>query len=70
MTQEQPPVRLCCMQRHWGVVCPDGKVMCQLCFDRFPISELHTTEDGEKEDICNSCAETEKNDAWRLSELW
>ena len=26
----QPPVRLCCGQRHWGVQCPDGLVMLKL----------------------------------------
>jgi len=57
----EPPVRLCCFKRHWGAVCPDGKVMCCLCFDRFEQSELNVTEDGSKEDVCKKCAEAERS---------
>jgi len=35
-----PPVRLCCGERHAGVVCPDGKVMCGLCFGKFEREDL------------------------------
>ena len=56
----EPPVRLCCYQRHWGPICPDGKVMCCLCFGRFDQSELNVTADGQKEDVCKGCAEQEK----------
>lgn len=56
---KQPPVRICCMQRHSGPVCPDGKVMCALCFKRFDPDDLNTV-DGLKEDVCNECAEAEK----------
>lgn len=52
------PVRLCCFKRHTGSVCPDGLVMCQLCFDRFPIDQLNTV-DGVPEDICKNCAAQE-----------
>lgn len=52
-----PPVRPCCMQRHWGPVCPDGRVMCQLCYDRFEVKDLHVCEDGTPEDVCVPCAE-------------
>ena len=38
--EEEPPVRLCCFERHWGAVCPDGKVMCVVCFERFDESDL------------------------------
>ena len=53
------PVRLCCFQRHLGPVCPDGKVICCLCFNRFEISELNHT-DGKPEDVCKHCAELER----------
>lgn len=56
----EPPVRLCCGQRHFGVVCPDGKVMCCLCFSRFSQKDLHVLEDGQKEDVCTGCANKER----------
>ena len=49
------PVRLCCGHRHYGAQCPDGLVMCILCFERVPVSELHVTEDGRPEDVCKAC---------------
>lgn len=55
----QPPVRLCCFQRHRGSTCPDGLVMCCLCFNRFPVSELNVV-DGLPEDVCRKCAEEEQ----------
>jgi hypothetical protein len=55
-----PPVRLCCFERHFGSVCPDGKVMCELCFDRFPIEDLNVTDDGTPEDVCKRCAAAER----------
>lgn len=54
-----PPVRLCCRQRHWGVQCPDGLVMCCLCFDRFDAENLNDTGDGHKENVCKDCAARE-----------
>lgn len=58
---DEPPVRLCCGQRHWTVQCPDGKVMCQLCFGRFEISELYVDpEDGRPVDVCIDCARHEQ----------
>lgn len=56
----EPPVRLCCRQRHFGVVCPDGKVMCQLCYSRFGTDQLYVDENGDKWDYCLECAEMEK----------
>jgi hypothetical protein len=62
----EPPVRLCCSQRHWGSICPDGKVMCQLCFERFEVKDLNEilvkhAISGEMqvlhEDVCKPCAE-------------
>lgn len=53
------PVRLCCGQRHFGPVCPDGLVMCCLCFQRFPIEQLNQTPDG-PEDVCRDCAQAEQ----------
>jgi len=58
--QGGPPVRLCCGQCHWGAVCPDGQVMCCVCFSRFPVAELFTDGDGDRWDICRSCGEAEE----------
>ena len=55
MPHRNGPVRLCCMQRHRTVACPDGKVMCQLCFDRFDKDDLMVDEDGVKWDVCKTC---------------
>lgn len=54
-----PPIRLCCGQSHFGAVCPDGKVMCQLCYSRFPIDQLNVV-GGRREDVCRTCACGEK----------
>jgi hypothetical protein len=48
------PVRLCCGQRHHGPVCPDGKVMCCLCFNRVEQSGL-ALEGGSRVDVCIPC---------------
>ena len=40
-------VRLCCGQRHSGTVCPDGMVMCCICFERVSQQQLNTI-DGKK----------------------
>lgn len=56
----EPPVRLCCFQRHFGPICPDGKVMCCLCFERVHQDDLNVV-DGQKEDVCKKCAELEKS---------
>jgi hypothetical protein len=37
--------------------------MCCLCFERFAISELNETADGDKEDVCLECGEMEAR-AW------
>ena len=57
VTLNEAPVRLCCGQRHYGVVCPDGMVMCCLCFFRIPLDDL-AEEDGTKIDICKPCYTT------------
>ena len=59
MLDREPPVRLCCFQRHWGVVCPDGLVMCELCFGRFLQDDLYIEADGQKVNICRDCGERE-----------
>lgn len=57
----EAPVRVCCMQRHWGVQCPDGKVMCCMCFERFAIEDLSVDpDDGKRWDVCLACAEAER----------
>lgn len=53
-----PPMRSCCGQRHYGPLCPDGKVMCCLCFGRFSPDELNVV-DGHLEDVCKPCAEAD-----------
>jgi hypothetical protein len=55
------PVRLCCGQRHLGPLCPDGKVMCCLCFERKELTELNKDESGNMEDVCINCATIENN---------
>lgn len=52
----KPPVRLCCGQPHWSAACPDGLIMCCLCFSRVTFEELNITEDGFREDVCLPCA--------------
>jgi hypothetical protein len=49
-----PPIRLCCGERHWGVVCLDGKVMCCMCFERVEQKDLYGDQD-----VCIWCAEKE-----------
>jgi hypothetical protein len=53
----EAPVRLCCGQRHYGVVCPDDLVMCAVCFNRFNMDELFTDSTGDTWDICQDCGE-------------
>lgn len=53
------PLKLCCGQRHLGVVCPDGKVMCCICFERVSTENLNVLPDGKREDVCRPCAEIE-----------
>lgn len=56
--QNVAPVRLCCGQRHYGVQCPDGLVMCCLCFSRFPVEQLHVDpSDGRRVDVCIGCSD-------------
>lgn len=50
------PVRLCCGQQHSGAVCPDGLVMCGICFARFPADQLAVDHDGDRWDVCTGCA--------------
>lgn len=51
------PVRLCCGHRHTGPQCPDGLVMCCICFTRVTTARLSTTPDGDLEDVCIDCEE-------------
>lgn len=50
-----PPYRLCCMQRHNGPTCADGKVMCSICFGRFDVADLHVDDEGQAWDVCKLC---------------
>jgi hypothetical protein len=50
------PHRLCCGQPHYGPQCPDGLVMCCVCFGRFPVDELTVDpSDGKPWDVCRGC---------------
>lgn len=51
------PVRPCCGQRHYGVRCPDGLVMCELCFERVSDDVLMGDEHDPslRWDICQPC---------------
>lgn len=53
----ESPVRLCCGKRHDTIACPDGKVMCCICFHRFTLDELAV---GVKRDVCKGCDDDEK----------
>ncbi|CAB4162772.1 hypothetical protein UFOVP783_116 [uncultured Caudovirales phage] len=55
----EPPVRLCCGERHLGPVCPDGKAMCALCHHKFAPEDLNTSADGDTENVCKGCARME-----------
>jgi hypothetical protein len=63
------PVRLCCGQRHSTVKCPDGLVMCCICFSRFPVTELHADESGQLWDICQGCKRDEDHHAQLMTNL-
>jgi hypothetical protein len=59
MSATAAPFRLCCGRQHFGPVCSDGKVMCQLCFGRFDVEDLNVVSidfEGQHEDVCRSCA--------------
>ena len=63
MVLSEAPVRLCCFERHYGVVCPDGLVMCCLCFERVTLDHLLTDpKDGRKIDICDKHPEEVSNE--------
>lgn len=64
----KPPTRLCCGKKHYGVQCPDGKVMCCLCFSRFEVKDLNVTEDGRPEDVCVQCALEEAEMVAKINE--
>lgn len=59
------PFRVCCGRQHFGPVCPDGKVMCCICFDRVPQDSLAMV-DGDLIDVCIPCHKWEMD---RLDEL-
>ncbi len=62
------PIRLCCGQRHWEVQCPDGAVMCCICFMKFGVESLSVLPDGSKTDVCKTCAEQEERTRRMLEE--
>lgn len=66
------PTRLCCGQRHWSAACPDGKVMCCICFGRFSLDELDEADrledgtDGGRTDVCRQCGEEQREAMERI----
>ena len=57
------PIKVCCFHRdseHVGVVCPDGKVMCCICFSRFSVKDLFTYPgDVVPSDVCKECGKSD-----------
>lgn len=53
-----PPVRLCCGEHHKGAMCPDGLIMCCVCFERVSVAELYIEENGDVIDMCKPCGNT------------
>lgn len=53
-------VRLCCGQSHSGAMCPDGRVMCCICFNRVPMESLGADTDGNLLDACRDCLREEE----------
>lgn len=49
------PYRLCCGQQHWSVTCPDGLVMCCICFERVPSADVWEDDEGTRWDMCREC---------------
>lgn len=62
MNQPIIPTRLCCGQKHLGDVCPDGTIMCGICFGKFT-AEQWDNECG----CCKECAIKEKDFEFRLT---
>lgn len=55
------PIRLCCGERHLGPVCPDSRVMCCLCFERFAQDDLAFDPVAEsKLNVCQPCYDAEQ----------
>jgi hypothetical protein len=53
---DEPPFRrLCCGQRHDGVQCPDGLVMCAICYNRVDPLHLNPLPEGGWENVCRMC---------------
>jgi len=60
----EPPVRLCCGTRHYGVLCPvDDHFMCCICFDRFPADEAWRDSDESRWDMCQPCGREQAREA-------
>ncbi len=53
------PYRLCCGQQHSGPVCPDGLVMCEICYERFETKDLWVDYEGFKWSLCKECGDLE-----------
>lgn len=71
MSAEITPIRICCGQKHHGPVCPDGLVMCCVCFRRVTQDRLAVLEAGSGNgvedapilvDMCLTCKRRE--DQW------
>ena len=67
--ENEAPIRICCGQRHYGPVCPDGLVMCCICGNRVTKDRLALVEEGDGaapdsapiyEDVCRTCRRREE----------
>ena len=58
------------MERHWTIACADGRVMCDLCYERFPKEELWVDAEGQRWDTCATCGERENRVKVLLEEGW
>lgn len=54
---DQPPIRLCCMTRHLGVLCPDDTFMCCMCFEKVPKADAWRDTEGQAWDCCKPCGD-------------
>lgn len=53
----EAPIRLCCMTRHIGPVCPDNTFMCCCCFEKVAVDDAYTMSNGTIVDMCQPCGE-------------
>ncbi len=55
----EPPIRLCCYERHWGKECADGRFMCDSCFEVVDGHDAAMLPYGVRVSVCIPCRERE-----------